>query len=614
MAEVTSGQIVSNKIHSSFSGDFQIFLNWHVLDQYNDSCKTTIEVDAYIMADDPLMSIYGTRLNEIDVQISDAYGFHSVYYQNWMDIGFDGHDDIIKDEVVDVFHEPNGQMTFTIKFDCKSETWDNVSFQGSFQLPAINVLSTISAGDFTIGQTIDLEVVQANGNQYTHDLVATIGGTDYTIAQGVSAGITTWNTSTQASALYASIPNAQFALLTLKCITKLNGTALGTTETYVDALVDVEASLPQITSPSYMDTNATTVAITSDSSKIIRNHSTLQIKASAISAINGAKLASVAVTINGTTYTDTSVAGSTSVSNWAKNIGTVDISNDVTAVMVITDTRGLSETVGIAITILNYENPKATTSCRRVDNYYSQTNIVCNASFSSLDSHNVGTITYQYKKTTDANYNSPTTIVSGTTYTITLDNQYRWNIKFVLTDLLGSTTIIRTVDIGMPLVFFDHIRSSFGVNCFPTRNNSIESQGWQVDDHICVGMATLSAEYTTVTSSSQMICYGVGLDLITGMFDNITIPPAYKKAYKITAQISTSGTNTGKVSIGGISTGTASTGGNGRKVVSSAFFDESDLTQVATPDGQGLILYGEKTGSGTAYIYNVAIACFLCKA
>ena len=458
-----------------------------------------------------------------------------------------------------------------------------------------------------------MDIETQNGEQYTHDVIATIGGTDYTIVQDRYAGIYSWNTSSIASTIYATIPNTNYASITLKCVTKYNGTTLGTKSISIDAYVDEETSCPQITGEGYQDTNATTVAITSNNQKIIRNHSTLQMLATTISARNGATLSSVSIEINGTTTTDTSVAGQSSVSSWTKNIGTLDISSDATAVVRITDSRGVTYSTGVNISIINYTAPSGDCSARRVDNYYTETDLKCSATFSSIDGHNSGTITMAYKKTTDGSYPSPETITSGTTYQRNLDNSYRWNVKFVLTDLLETTTYILTVDVGMPLVFFDHVRSSFGVNCFPKNNNSIESEGLQVDNNVCIAMATLSAEKITITGSNETICYGLALNLITGLFNGITVPSAYTKKYKLSAQISTSSTNTAKITMGGISSNALSTGGNSRKIVVTDLFSEADLTQDTTPDGSGLLLKGVNTGTGTAYIYNVTIACYLAK-
>ena len=307
------------------------------------------------------------------------------------------------------------------------------------------------------------------------------------------------------------------------------------------------------------------------------------------------------------------MAGQSSVASWTKSIGTLDVSSNVTADITVTDSRGLTTTVSITVQIINYVAPKADCTARRVDNYYTETDLKCSATFSSIDGHNSGTITMAYKKTTDGSYPSPETITSGTTYQRNLDNSYRWNVKFVLTDLLETTTYILTVDVGMPLVFFDHVRSSFGVNCFPKNNNSIESEGLQVDNNVCIAMATLSAEKITITGSDETICYGLALNLITGLFNGITVPPAYTKKYKLSAQISTSSTNTAKITMGGISSNALSTGGNSRKIVVTDLFSEADLTQDTTPDGSGLLLKGVNTGTGTAYIYNVTIACYLTK-
>ena len=593
---------------------YTIYLQWELVEQDEIACSSIIKMHSYIVADDPLMTTYGADIRYFDVKITDFTGEHTVWYSDQVAVGYDGHDDIFTEEYTEIAHVYDGTGNFTISVDCSPIGDTDTSFSGQFQLQTINVLSSITGSqDNIIGQNATLSVVTRNGFQYTHDVVAVLNGTDTTIASGISAGNFTWNTSTYASSIYASIPNSSTANITVKCITKYGGSTIGQTTTTIPLQADPVASAPQITGASYQDTNATTVAITSNNQKIVRGHSVLQMLATAIAAKYSATLTQVDIYINGTTTTDTTVAGQSSVASWTKSIGTLDVSSNVTADITVTDSRGLTTTVSITVQIINYVAPKADCSARRVDNYYTATDLKCSATFSSIDGHNSGTITMAYKKTTDGSYPSPETITSGTTYQRNLDNAYRWNVKFVLTDLLETTTYILTVDVGMPLVFFDHVRSSFGVNCFPKNNNSIESEGLQVDNNVCIAMATLSAEKITITGSDETICYGLALNLITGLFNGITVPPAYTKKYKLSAQISTSSTNTAKITMGGISSNALSTGGNSRKIVVTDLFSEADLTQDTTPDGSGLLLKGVNTGTGTAYIYNVTIACYLAK-
>ena len=618
MAVTTTGLITFPKWNSSFGGMYRLFLRWTLEQQDEQACSSVITMDCWAEADDPLIEYYPAEIRDFNVLITDYTGEHSVWYRNNISVPSGAgtpNFTLFGDEHTEIVHLYDGTGNFSIYVECTpiGESGDKRVGQ-AFQLPTIDVLSSCSVSSPAyIGSNVQVSVNTRNGFAYKHDVYATVGGTDILIASNVSAGTFLWNTATQASTIYATIPNTSQATIPVKCVTKYASTTIGNTTENCILEADPVASAPQITGASYQDSNPTTVAITTDATKIIRSHSVLQMLATSMSARYSATLVRANIEINGVVTQDTSMAGQSSVANWTNTIGTLNISNDFTATITLYDSRGNTTQAVLNVSVINYENPKANTTCRRVDNYYSDTEVTCTATFSSINGHNVGTVAVTYKKTTDSTYPTPTIINSGQTYTYTMDNRYRWNVKFILDDLLETVEIVQTVDIGMPLVFFDHIRSSFGVNCFPTRNNSIESEGLQIDNDICVAQATLSASEITFTSGTQDICYATGYDLIAGLFDGITVPTAYTKKYKITAQVSTSGTNTGKVTIGGISTSAKSTNGNSRKIVTSALFSQSDLTQQTTPDGQGLILRGENTGTGTVHIYNVCIACYLTK-
>lgn len=225
----------------------------------------------------------------------------------------------------------------------------------------------------------------------------------------------------------------------------------------------------------YEDTNASSIAITGNNQLLIQNQSTLQINVANATAYKYATLSSISALINGTTYNGT-ISGNTATFN----IGTLDISQNTEAAITLTDSRGYSTTNNLTLQIESWSLPTANITLARQNNYYSSTNITVDANYDSLDGQNTITIQVRYKKTSDLNYGAWQSLQDNVTSTLNLDNLYEWDVQVQVTDLLGSTTYNLTVDKGMPIIFFDRLRRSVGVNCFPDADGIMAVNGKEI--------------------------------------------------------------------------------------------------------------------------------------
>lgn len=225
-------------------------------------------------------------------------------------------------------------------------------------------------------------------------------------------------------------------------------------------------------SAAYLDTNSTTTAITNNNQKIIRNNSTLQINTTNLSAKKYATLSSIKTVLNGVTYNGT-ISGTTATFN----IGTLNVSSNTTAAVTLTDSRGLKTTQNLTIQVLDWVLPSAIITAQRENNFYNPTTINVDASYSSLDGLNTLTIQMRYKKTTDADYGSYQTLQDNTPTTVQLDNNYEWNVQVLLTDRIGTKTYNLLIERGIPIIFFDRLKRSVGVNKFPANGETFETKG-----------------------------------------------------------------------------------------------------------------------------------------
>lgn len=352
----------------------------------------------------------------------------------------------------------------------------NCSGSGSWQLPTIARASQPSINtypnnspDFNIGDTITIHMNRASSS-FTHTVKFNYGATSVTVATGVTNNCT-FNTSTIADALYALIPNATSYSKTISVTTYNGSTEIGT-KTCPYTAKAVPANVTPTFSASYKDTNSTVTAITGNNQQIVRNQSTLRISVTNLSAKKSATISTVTCALNGTTYTGT-ISGTSSTFN----IGTVNIASNTTATIKVTDSRGYSASQNLTIQILDWVLPSAIITMQRQNNYYDPTTINVDGSISSVDSKNTIAIKLRYKKVGTSTWSSYVTMQDNVSQTITMDNDFSWDVQVVISDRFGSTTYNLTLNRGLPLAYFDRLRNSVGFNTLPGYDKSVEIAG-----------------------------------------------------------------------------------------------------------------------------------------
>ncbi len=333
---------------------------------------------------------------------------------------------------------------------------------------------TLDKTTFNIGDTITI-YTNRKSTAFTHTVTLYFGTYSYQIATGVTDSVT-FNTSTVANNMYQQIPNASEGIGNVTIETYNGGTSIGNKNVLFTA--KVTNSSPTF-NQAYLDTNATTVAITNNNQQIIRNNSTLQVNITNASAKNYATLSGASVNINGTIY-NASFSGSSATFN----IGTLNIASNTTAIVTVTDSRGISTSHNLSLIILDWQLPTGIISLQRENNYYSETNINVNADYSSLDNKNTITIKVREKQTTSSTWSAYTMLQDEVTTQLTLDNDYAWDVQVLIQDAIGSTTYNLTLDRGIPIIYYDRLKRSMGINCFPADAESLEVSGENIMNRI----------------------------------------------------------------------------------------------------------------------------------
>lgn len=326
--------------------------------------------------------------------------------------------------------------------------------------------------DFVIGSsvTITLEnplsrsctvrLQKSSGTDFTHAITGTTTGTSITFTP----------TTDQIADMYANIRSASSATYYVRTTYGTNNTDKAGGQ-YSAA----SSSAPYISAVTYADTNSIVVAATGSNQNIVQGKSQVKITLPAANITlqnNPTGISSVRVFIDGRYY-DMQLSGNAYVMQEAC---TIQGQGTVTAMVTVTDTRGLSGSYNLAITVYPYEEPTLNATVTRKNNFENDTIIAATATYRSVviggREKNSVTIKYQTKLTSAANYGSEQPYTSPQT-TISLQNTNAYNVKLIARDSMGSVVYKEyTVPVGYPLIFFDTKNNSISVNSFPDQNNN----------------------------------------------------------------------------------------------------------------------------------------------
>lgn len=333
------------------------------------------------------------------------------------------------------------QATLTAAPDFNDEDNPTITYSN----PAASVVSSLQACISLTGSQADIAYrdISISGTSYTFNL-----------------------TEAERDVLRNACANSSFITVKFIIKTVLSGNTYYSNLTRNFTVVNAQ---PGIEGAAYEDINPTTLAITGDSQKIIQNISTVRFSFTSLVAKKGATLTSISITANAVTVTE-ALSGQ-SVANKTVDYGVINSSYDEEASVTVTDSRGNTTIVILPITMLEWNTPTATVACGRVSNFYSETNLRVTANYSPLDGQNAITIQYAYKEKNDPDYGALATIPDGVSVQLVLDNTKEWNIKVVVSDLIGTTTYYKDIGIGIPILFIDRLLRSVGVGAIPDQPN-----------------------------------------------------------------------------------------------------------------------------------------------
>ena len=528
-----SGNFSTNKYTTARHGSIGLNLSWTGT---QDVANNTTTIKWTLKSNGTMSSGYYVQGGPISAYINGT----RVFYQSGR-FNVKGDGAYKKTGTIVINHNNDGSKSVAMSISAALySTSQNCTGSKTFTLDKINRFAElVDAPDFN-----DEGNPKITYNNYAGELVTSLqacisldGTTDdipYRDISKLGSEYTFNLTSGERNTLLAASPNSNTLPVYFIVKTEIAGATYYST---IQKTMSVINAAPTITSAGYLDTNAATTLITQDNQQIIQNISTVSFTFGALNALKSASLVRIDITVNAVTVSD-NLSGS-SVSSEIIPFGTINSSSNLSATVVLTDTRGNTTTIEIPLIMLAWSLPTAIITVERRNNFYADTYITVDASISSLDSKNTMLIQYQYKEKSSQNWSGLVTIQDNTQASINdpqgLDNTKDYDIKVIITDRIGSTTYNTTVNKGIPLAMFDKLRSSVGIDCLPSADNVLEVNGdlKVIDDAEIGGDLSVTGDISgadiTASGSVSAATAAVSGNITAGdvLIDNISVERVY---------------------------------------------------------------------------------------
>lgn len=327
--------------------------------------------------------------------------------------------------------------------------------------------SSVSMSSGTLGSASTISISRASSS-FTHTLSYAFGSASGTITTKTTSTSVSW---TPSLSLANQIPNSTSGTVTITCSTYSGTTLIGSTTT------TATLSVPTSVKPTLSALNVSRVDGDVPSSWGIY----VQTKSQATLSISGAAgsygSSITAYSISGGGYSSTSSSFTT---------GTLNTSGTVTFIAKVKDSRGRwSDEKTVSISVVAYSAPSFSsytaqrcTSAGTVSANGTYCKSTVSFNYSTCSSKNSITTATYYKKSTESSYtNASTTFSSGTAFTFggsSLATDYSYDIKFTLTDVFTTVSVVITLSTASVLMDFKSGGTGIGIGKVAETDNLLD--------------------------------------------------------------------------------------------------------------------------------------------
>lgn len=451
----------SGTIRNEFRTGYAVQLVWSVTGQSIANNTSTVRVRVQLVSTGSTYNINSTANKNGTVTINGTtYKFTFTAQLSG------GQTKTIDDRTVTVNHGSDGKKTCSFGFSTSINVtlsgtyWGTISKTGSGTfdtIPRATTFDLVSAGSSYINSTITYKYTPKASSFYNRLVVKVGSSTLATVNLGTKSTSqqtgTLTLTSAQLNTVYSKYPKAVSAILTFSIETYSNSgytTKVGTSTERKLTLTFPTSLVPTISSVTLSDSNS---AIATKFGAYVQHKSKVKVVTSA-SGVSGSTISSIKVTINGVTYT-----GSSITSGYLSKAGTISIS------IKATDSRGRSVSTSKSITVVSYSPPKvnAFTGFRALSDGTEDYNgtyvkMGVNFSISSVGDKNDKSYTIEYKLKSDSTW---TNLTSGSEYSLSsnlisdsvFSVDHAYDVRLRVSDYFGSDS--KTIDIPTAFTLLD---------------------------------------------------------------------------------------------------------------------------------------------------------------